>query len=94
MRSSVDLPQPDGPISDTNSPGASARSMSCSAVTLPRGKTFVTFSIRTTDVVAHPTFSGARRTMSFSAMTMVTKKKIPRSAAAMFVAQSSCGSIE
>ena len=32
-RSSVDLPQPDGPISDTNSPGATVRSMSTSAST-------------------------------------------------------------
>ena len=32
-RSSVDLPQPDGPISDTNSPGATVRSTSTSAST-------------------------------------------------------------
>ena len=36
-RSSVDLPQPDGPISETNSPGCDSRSMSCSAVTFPAG---------------------------------------------------------
>ena len=32
-RSSVVLPQPDGPISETNSPGAIARSISLSACT-------------------------------------------------------------
>jgi len=41
-RRSVDLPHPDGPISETNSPGSSARSMSWSAVTFPRAKVFVT----------------------------------------------------
>ena len=35
-RSSVDLPQPDGPMSETNSPAATVRSMSSSAVTSPR----------------------------------------------------------
>ena len=33
-RSSVDLPQPDGPMSETNSPGAMSRSMPLSATVL------------------------------------------------------------
>src|SRR3954454_11526145 len=47
-RSSVDLPQPDGPISETNSPGRRSRSMSCSAVTLPLRNVFVRPAIETT----------------------------------------------
>ena len=43
---------------------------------------------------AHATFSGARRTTSFSASTTTRKNEIPSSAATMFVAQSSCGSSE
>jgi hypothetical protein len=35
MRSVVVLPQPDGPSSETNSPGASARLKSSTAVTAP-----------------------------------------------------------
>ena len=35
MRRSVLLPQPDGPMSETNSPGAMDRSMSSSAVIGP-----------------------------------------------------------
>ncbi len=34
-RSRVDLPQPDGPMSETNSPAATVRSMSSSALTSP-----------------------------------------------------------
>ena len=34
-RSSVDLPQPDGPMSETNSPAATVRSMPSSALTSP-----------------------------------------------------------
>src|SRR5205085_4975567 len=41
---------------------------------------------------AHATFSGARRTISFSAKTTTRKKEIPSSAAMMFVAQSCVGS--
>src|SRR5262245_58997181 len=40
---------------------------------------------------AHATFSGARRTRSFSTMTITRKKAIPRSAAIRFVAQRFCG---
>ena len=88
------MPQPDGPISETNSPVRASRSMSCSAVTLPRGKVFVTPSTGTTGSRAHAGTSGARRTTTFSAITTATKKRIPSAAATMFVAQSSCGSIE
>ena len=42
----------------------------------------------------HATFSGARRTIAFSARTTSTKKAIPRNAAITSVAHSSCGSIE
>ena len=42
---------------------------------------------------AHATFSGARRTMIFSATTTI-EKRMPRTAETMFVAQSSCGSSE
>ena len=45
-------------------------------------------------LLVHATFSGARRTTSFSAATTTTKKVMPTSAATMFVAHSSCGSIE
>ena len=53
IRSSVDLPQPDGPMSETNSPAATDRSMPTSASTRPaawpRGaKTFETPAISTT----------------------------------------------
>src|ERR671920_2401418 len=46
IRSSVDLPQPDGPISEMNSRSSSSRPMPCSAVTSP--KRFVTSLIATT----------------------------------------------
>src|SRR5215212_937881 len=49
-RSSVDLPQPDGPISETNSPGSMMRSMSTSASTrldLPALNTFESFDTTT-----------------------------------------------
>ena len=46
-RSSVDLPQPDGPISETNSPGWRSRSMSWRACVWPPSKVFVTCSIET-----------------------------------------------
>ena len=43
---------------------------------------------------AHAVTSGARWTNAFSALTTATKKMIPSAAAMMFVAHSSCGSIE
>ena len=45
------MPQPDGPISETNSPGWSSRSMSWSAVVPPFAKVLVTFSIVTAAAV-------------------------------------------
>src|SRR5437763_6699683 len=51
-RSSVDLPHPDGPISDTNSPGSISRSMPCSAVVSP--KRCVTSLISTTLMADSP----------------------------------------
>src|SRR6266511_1829674 len=48
MRSSVDFPQPEGPISETKSPRAISRSMSCSAVTPARAKVFERLRIETT----------------------------------------------
>src|ERR1051326_2201163 len=48
IRSSVDLPHPDGPISETNSPGSIARSMSRSATTSPRSKRLVKLARSTT----------------------------------------------
>ena len=35
IASSVDLPQPDGPTSTTNSPGSTSRSMSCNTACAP-----------------------------------------------------------
>src|SRR5438105_7020623 len=52
IRSSVDLPHPDGPISDTNSPGSISRSMPCTAVVSP--KRFVTPLISTTLMAEAP----------------------------------------
>ena len=94
-RSSVDLPQPDGPMSETNSPGVELE-----VDVLERGDVPVRERLRDVAdlddglLLAHATASGARRTTSFSAMTTTTKKTMPSSAATMFVAQSSCGSIE
>ena len=62
-----------------------------SATVFPRANVFATPFSSTT---RHATCSGARRTTSFSASTTARKKAIPSSAAMMFVAQSSCGSIE
>src|SRR5262245_52821522 len=45
MRSTVDLPQPDGPTSTMNSPGSTARSSSRTASTPPRNR-LPTFSSR------------------------------------------------
>jgi hypothetical protein len=49
IRSSVDLPHPDGPINETNSPGRTSRSIDCSAVTPPAPNDFVTFCRETTE---------------------------------------------
>ena len=47
MRSAVDLPQPEGPSSDTNSPSRTARSKPCSA-TVPRSNVLPTPRSETT----------------------------------------------
>src|SRR6188472_2113520 len=58
IRSSVDLPQPEGPISETNSPSAISRSIPCSAVVWPNS--FVKPAILTTLIRGSPG-RGARR---------------------------------
>ena len=93
-RSSVDLPQPEGPISEMNSPRPTSRSMSWSAVTPPLPNVFVTPCGRDDDRVrrAHTSCSGARRTTSFSTSTTTRKNEMPSSAAIRFVAQRFSGS--
>ena len=94
IRSSVDLPQPEGPISETNSPGCTSRSIRSSASTSPRSKRFERPVIETAAaVVAHATCSGARRTSSRSAIATTEKKRIPSPAAMMFVAQRLSGEV-
>ena len=81
IRSSVDFPHPDGPISETNSPGAISRSMSCSAVT-PVPKTFVRPLIETTLAAALTRGAparGARRASRRARPT--TNKTMPSTAA-------------
>ena len=58
-RSSVDLPQPDGPISETNSPGATVRSMSTRASTAS-GPSGVEHLGQASDLDASPASSPAR----------------------------------
>src|SRR6185369_3104114 len=60
-RSSVDLPQPDGPMSETNSPGAIERLMSSRAVVRPPAvsKTLLTPEIATTLVPGCPLTSAS-----------------------------------
>ena len=60
------MPQPDGPISEMNSPGWNSSSMFWSAVVPPLPNVFETFRIETAAALAHATFSGARRTTSRS----------------------------
>src|ERR1700759_4691373 len=58
-RSSVDFPHPDGPISETNSPASSSRSMSWSAVTFPCANVFVTSWMETT-LIGQPAVGRSR----------------------------------
>ena len=88
IRSNVDFPQPDGPISDTNSPGSIASSMSCKRDDVALGEA-LRDALDLDD--AHATCSGARLTTSLSATTTARKKEIPSSAAITFVAQRFCG---
>ena len=92
IRSSVDFPHPDGPISETNSP--------CSIVEVdalergrrpPLSKTFDRRPVIGDDVRrAHTRFSGAPRTTIFSAISTMRKKLMPSAAAMTFVAHRSC----
>ena len=93
IRSSVDLPQPEGPISETNSPGWTSRSIRSSASTSPRSKRFESPVTETAAASRHATFSGARWTSSRSASATTAKKAIPSSAAMMFVAQRLSGEV-
>ena len=88
------MPQPDGPISETNSPG-----LELELDVLERRRAALAERLR--DVpdrdrggVGHATFSGARRTTSRSAIATMEKKRMPSAAAMMFVAQSADGSSE
>ena len=89
IRSSVDLPQPDGPISETNSPGWTSRSMPSSASTSPRSKRFERFvdgdcggvGRRSCHVLRRPADEQPLRDRDDA------KKRIPSAAAMMFVAQ-------
>ena len=91
MRSSVDLPQPDGPISETNSPGCDLEVDLLRARSRRPWNGFGQALDRDGRTVAHAMCSGARRTTSFSASTIATKKAMPSSAATMFVAQRFAG---
>src|SRR2546428_10952964 len=51
IRNNVDLPQPDGPIRETNSRSSIVRSISCNAVVSPNR--FVILSIVTTLISGH-----------------------------------------
>ena len=87
------MPQPDGPISETNSPGLEVE---LDVLESDRAA----LAERLGDVAdrdgggGHATFSGARRTTSLSAIATMQKKAIPSAAAMMFVAQSAEGSSE
>ena len=85
-RRSVDFPQPDGPMSEMNSPRPTSRSMSWSAVTPPFPNVFETPRAVTTASRAHTSCSGARWTTSFSTSTTTRKNEIPSSAATRLTA--------
>ena len=96
MRRSVLLPHPDGPISETSSPGrmSSVMSSSACAAALEDLRHVGDRDGCRMVLLAHAMCSGAARTTSFSAITTAQKNTIPSPAATMFVAQSACGSIE
>jgi NitT/TauT family transport system ATP-binding protein len=50
----IDLPQPEGPIRETNSPGWTSRSLASSASTFPRSKRFESPAIETAGSVLMP----------------------------------------
>ena len=82
IRSSVDLPQPDGPIRETNSPGSTSRSMPSSAVT----PALNCFETPLSETRFHATCSGARFRISRSSRTTARKNMMPSSAQATIVA--------
>ena len=93
IRSSVDLPQPDGPISETNSPR-----LDVEVDPVERGHAGLELLRDALDrdgwAVVHATCSGARRRTSFSASTIAPKKAKPSTAQTMFVAHSRSGPVE
>ena len=94
MRRSVDLPQPEGPISETNSRGAHLE-----VDLLQRADAAAREVLRQRlerddrSLLVHTKCSGARLTTSFSVRTMRRKKAMPRSAAMMLVAQRLSGEL-
>ena len=86
IRSSVDFPQPDGTDQRDELAG-----LDVEVDLLQREHVAALESLREAldrdgRGVGHATFSGARRTSSFSATATITKKRIPSAAAMMFVA--------
>ena len=77
IRSSVLLPHPDGPMSDTNSPRAIDRSIPDSAVVLwsPIANTFATPASRTTSGAPADAWPAGRETEGWAA---VIAKGLPR----------------
>ena len=94
IRRSVDFPHPDGPISETNSPGAIVEVDVLERECRPCGRTSSGPGSRRRSGSAHARCSGARRTTSLSASTTATKKTMPSTAQTMFVAHSNGGWIE
>ena len=94
IRSSVDLPQPDGPMSETNSPWPTVEVDALERASRAARERFVRPSIETTACSLTRTCSGARWTTIFSATDDGEEEEMPSSAATMFVAQRFSGSIE
>ena len=99
-RSSVDLPQPDGPMSEMNSPRRMSRSMPLSAVVTaaPLVKTLSTPSMRTTGgcwsiPVIPPPRPGRPRRATSSRARIITKKVTPSSDATRIAAHSFSGPV-
>ena len=103
-RSSVDLPQPDGPMSDTNSPGRMSRSIPWRATVRPPSRVVNTLSrprIRTTGwsgvaparVVGHASTPGRPRSTRISATRMTRKNITPSTPATKIAAHSFSGPV-
>ena len=86
-RSNVDLPQPDGPISEMNSPGSHVEVDLLQRGHLAVGQTSCRLLQRDGGGGAHATCSGARRTTKCSTIATIAKNEMPSSAAMRFVAQ-------